>query len=372
MIDKGHFIMRSPPESGTRSDYESESQQARARTAYVEKLRVWAVWLLFAAGLVLTVVSIVVSVAYNWGGIWPQVLLAWGTTIALSGVLFVVQRLLVQRVRQEVTDSEERVQANVQELTSNLEQRLVTRLDEVADNTNQLRDRRWAAEDQVVKDIEADASYESVAAALDKAIASKWISRGFRVRCGHPLDGLRLTFNFKPFPKSGTPALDEVVTWLPQETSAGFRVRWKTGTPAAVMFDTLREALAGARMDVSEEGFDVQFALLNLVQSLNISIQASRGERSHPSNPAVEIVDDRWVFTETGLESLTDGFVLPDLEFPKHDPLSNYGKDPKEYRRPKAPSGVDQREWSMLMLVAERTYPWPRSGDFVDFSKFGF
>jgi hypothetical protein len=316
---------------------ESASQPTGARPTTVEKLRWSIIWLVFVAGTALTVASVVVSVAYNWQGIWPQVLLGWGTTVALTAVLFGVQRLFVHSVRQEVIAAGEQVQANVEEVASNLEARLsgrVTRLAEVAGLADRLRDEGYAEEDQLIDDIESNASYEHVVAALDEAFTSEAISKGFRqqsngfrVRVGHPLDGLRLTLRFTPSMVAGIRIL-QIVAWPPPNASTSYSVNWNPGESPVVVFQRLRATLADARIPVSEEEFDIDFALQNLVHSLRISIEARRGQRPRPSGRVVEIVDDRWAFTEAGLESLTDNFSVSDMQFPKR-PASNYGADPK-------------------------------------------
>jgi hypothetical protein len=351
---------------------ESASRPTGARPTIVEKVRWSLIWPVFAVGTALTVASVVVSAAYNWQGIWPQVLLAWGTTIALTAALFGVQRQFVHSVRKEVIAVGEQVQANVEEVASNLEARLsgqVDRLEEVAHEARHLRDEGYAEADQLIDAVESDPSYGNVEAALDEAFNSGAISKGsreqsngFRVRVGHPLDGLRLTFKFTPSMVVGFRIL-QIVAWPPPNASTRFSVNWDSRERAAAVFERLRATLAEARIAVSEEEFDILFALRNLVQSLRISIQAHRGQRARPIGRVVEIVDDRWAFTETGLESMTDNFSVSDLQFPKLRPASNYGVDPKEYKRPQAPPNVNPRDWEELMLVAEKTYPWPRPSD---------
>jgi hypothetical protein len=228
----------------------------------------------------------------------------------------------------------------------------VTGLEEAARSANQLTQEHYA-----------DASYESVAAALNEAIASGAISEGsrmicpgFRVRIGHPLDGLRLTFEFGYGSESRGPILRKVATWSPRETDTDFVAEWLPNVSAAVVFDSLRRAHTEAWL--SEEEFDVSFALRNLFQSLEISTQARRGQRPRPRNRVIEIVGDRWAFTEAGLESLTNDFALSHLRFPKRW-YNQDGVDPDKYKRPRTPPSVDKKDWRALMLVAERIYPWP-------------
>jgi hypothetical protein len=350
---------------------ESASQPTGARPTTVEKLNWSIIWLVFVVGTALTVASVVVSVTYNWQGIWPQVLLAWGTTIALTAILFGVQRLFVHSVRQEVIAVGEQFQANVEEVASDLEARLsgrVNRLAQVAGLADQMRDQRYAEEDQLIDAIEPDASYGNVVAALNEAFTSEAISKGlkdqggFRVRVGHPLDGLRLTFKLTPS-RSPRKSVLQIVPWSPQNASTSLFVNWSRGESAAVVFERLRVALARARIAVGSEEFDIAFALQNLVQSLRISVKARRGQLARPTGPVVEIVNDQWAFTEDGLESLTGTFSVSDLKFPKRRRGSDYGVNPKKYKRPQAPPDVDPRDWDALMLVAENTYPWPRVWD---------
>jgi hypothetical protein len=338
--------MSSSSESEIRTDYESESQPGDARPASGEILNWPTVWLVFAVGTILTVASIVVSVAYNWSGIWPQVLLAWGTTIALSAVFFGVQRLFVRRVRQEVVSVGEQLGGRL------------TRLEDVAGLVNQGQTQRYAEEDKPVEALKENVDHESVQAALDKALDLGAISEGFRVRLGHPIDGLRLTFDLKRDPKGGH-IFDQVGTWLAQNLNASVSEYWFTSTPAKVVFENLQAALGRKHINIDKEGFDVAFALQNLYKSLIISIQARRGQLSRPRNPVIEIVDSRWAFTEAGLESLTDDFSLSDEKFPQKSAFGN-GVIPEKYKRPQTPPNVDQGDWAMLMTVAEGIYPWPR------------
>jgi hypothetical protein len=217
----------------------------------------------------------------------------------------------------------------VEEAASDLEARLsgrVTRLEDVVGLADQVRAQHHAEEDQLIDAIEPNANYEDVVAALNDAFTSGAISKGFRqqgngfrVRVGRPLDGLRLTFKFTPSMVAGIRIL-QIVAWPPPNANTSFSVNWLPDEQAGVVFERLRATLAEARIAVSEEEFDITFALQNLVQSLRISIEARRGQRTRPSGRVVEIVDDRWAFTEAGLESLTDNFSVSDLQFPKRRP----------------------------------------------------
>lgn len=315
--------MPSSSESEIRTDYESESQPGYARPASGEILNWPTVWLVFAVGTILTVASIVVSVAYDWSGIWPQVLLAWGTTIALSAVFFGVQRLFVRRVGQEVVRVGEQLGGRL------------TRLEDVAGLVNQEQGIRDAEEDKPIEALKKNVDHESVQAALDKALDLGAISDGFRVRLGHQIDGLRLTFDLKHDPKGGY-IFNQVSTWLAQNPNASVSAYWFASTPAKVVFGNLQADLGRKHINIDREGFDVDFALRSLYNSLIISVQARRGQRSRPLNPVIEIVDSRWAFTEAGLESLTDDFSLSDEEFPQKSAFGN-GVIPEKYKRPQAP-----------------------------------
>ncbi len=274
---------------------------------------------------------------------------------------------------QDASATEPQVQAKAIEPVSGLEKppsERATGFEKVVSLTNERRAQRYEEQDRLIEAIEDDPDYKHVADALDFALGSGAISEGFRdvsdgfrIRVGHTLDGYRLIFKFESDLPSGSRILRKVVTWSPQKDRTNFSMVWNPSTQAAVIFDTLREVLAKERMVISEEEFDVFFALQNLVQSLNISIQARRSQRLRPSKPVIEIVDDQWAFTEEGLESLTDNFSLSDSKFPKRNPRNKRGIDKKDYERPQAPPNVDQSNWDQLMLVAENIYPWPQRGD---------
>jgi hypothetical protein len=297
---------------------------SRLRGAGSPTIRWSAVGVIFAVGTALTIASIILSITYDWQGIWPQVMLAWGTTIALSGILFGIQEAFVRKVNRHV-------EQQVNQAAANLEDRIgkrITRLEDVAGETDAVRNARYASEDQVITDLREDTSYQSVANALGQAAAFKAISNGdrqgrnsFRVRAGSPLDSLRLSLKRKYDPagtSSDSLAPYRVLVWSPWKADISVDVDWDAGMTVAVMFDSLRQQFNEKRLNVGEKEFDVDFTVKELVRSLDVSIKSRRGQDFRRLQaPIVEVVDDQWAFTEAGLESLKYEYLLPDLVFPR-------------------------------------------------------
>jgi hypothetical protein len=114
--------------------------------------------------------------------------------------------------------------------------------------------------------------------------------------------------------------------------------------------------LEEANIDASTATFDPELVFRNLRHSLSTAVRSRRGELDRRlRGPLIELIEDRWAFTDAGLESRTDDAFVPTDVFPAtiarfQDP----GMPP--FVPPEAPAGVSKDIWQVLMEIAERSY----------------
>ena len=121
------------------------------------------------AGLAIAAVGVLMNVAWAWTDIWPQVFLTVGSTFALGGVLFVLQRSWVEEVSEEVQQFGEEARSAVQamesrtdELRQQLESRRPLSLDELRDLVTQTSDSMTTRRRSAMEVLKSDLSFANL------------------------------------------------------------------------------------------------------------------------------------------------------------------------------------------------------------------
>jgi hypothetical protein len=326
----------------------------------VERVRWWVIILVIALGTLLTGVSVITSVAFNWQGIWPQVFLGWGTTIALGAALFGVQRIFVYNARVQAAASEQRIQQQFAQFAEEIESRLTdgdTRLEDVAGLAEQVRETRYAREDRLVAALSTNINYDTVTEALAFALQTGAIDKRFRIRIGHHLDGLRIQFKMTTKPKKES-ALSGLSPWLPVDEPdlSGISLKWESDESIVLLLDRLREKIEEKSTGkVGRKEWDEDFALANLTESLRVAMQSRRGQLKRRLGPLIELVNKRWAITEKGLESRTTDEIVSVSDAYKlldkfESPLTNF-------TRLKKPFWIRRSQWKALLTLTVESFP---------------
>ena len=307
-------------------------------------------------GMALTALSIATSVAWNWQGIWPSVFLEFGATILLGALLYIGQRSFIQVVRRETRTVVQNVGARADALEERIGEQ-AARIDTLTREVENARAARHAEEDAELAAVTDEMTYPAVSAPLLDAERTGAIANSFRVRASADPAGMRLYFKYlfaMDRAVGGTPFLS-LTPWFIDGRQAQ-RVSWNDGEDVAVVMARLVAELERANIDAGTATFDPELVFRNLRLSLSVAVRSKRGELVRRlRGPLIELVDDRWVFTEAGLESRTDDRFVPADVFPAT--IARF-QDPGTPRfvPPDPPEGVAEDIWEVLMAVAEKTY----------------
>jgi hypothetical protein len=319
-------------------------------------IRWWVFLPICLVGLALTGLSIFTSVAWNWQGIWPSVFLEFGATILLGALLYIGQRSFIQVVRRETRTVVQKVGARADALEESLGEQ-AARINTLTQEVENARAARHAEEDADLAAITDDMTYEAVTGPLRDAERRGAISESFRVQASAELAGMRLYIrNLVVMDRTtgGTPFLS-LTPWFLDARSVQ-RVSWNDGEDVRTVMGKVITCLEEANIDAGRATFDPELLFRNLRQGLSIAVRSRRGELERRlRGPLIELVGDRWAFTDAGLESRTSDTFIPIDIFPAtiarfQDP----GTPP--FAPPGPPAQVSKDTWDVLMAIAERTY----------------
>ncbi len=287
-----------------------------------------------------------------------------GTGVLLFAVLYLIQQHVLDRVRevQEKTQgSIEKVSRHVDAVRDDLKA-TEARLGEVGEQTRALLREQVGEVEKRFDDFRTNVSPASVVAILNEAAKVRGISHG-GVRVRIPNTDLRIRFN-------PVPAMDQDSAWLPGPVAA-----WKTAgqtsdsvrlTIERVNGQKLRDiawgqaqSAAGAMRIVAqhlqqlgeypgEAGFDPDAIFEGLRALLDVAIRARTRRGSYPPDlgSLIELPNDEWVITDSGVESLKYPYVIPRARF-------------DEQWRPhmSTKAWVDPQKFDEAFTVASRLFP---------------
>lgn len=309
-------------------------------------------------GFALTALSVVGADTLHWRNSWPAVLLEYGGNTVLGALIFVLQGSFVRSVQEGAAQVVQRVDDRANQLEARVDEE-ARRIDDLTARVEGARAARHAEEDAVIDAAVDELTYDALYQALHDLDFGGLISRNvFRIRASRDLDGLRLALKItflmdRADGRTGSPRIS-ISPWFPV-----FRdvqpLEWLPGEDAVTVLERVTERLEQARLDASVAAFDPNFFADSLRESFLLARGSTRGEVAALRGPLIERTDDRWVFTDAGLESRTDDIFVPFDAFPAtlkrfQDP----GSEP--YSPPLVPAGVDPLTWSTLMEAARHTY----------------
>jgi hypothetical protein len=256
-------------------------------------------------GVVVATAGIVLNLVLGVTNIWPQVLLTVGSTFALGGVLFVLQRSWVAEVGEEARIVVQAVEERTAELEHEFAARRPISLEElqdlVAESTQAMAEDRRNAIDVLRRDI----SFENLSSVLALAQGLNAVGVGFRARATGIRDGLRLAAWHSDTDDRGAtvePYLELRVVPLGPATP-GEAVVWERSDSLQNVVERLIASCERANLPSRTPHFDAGFGFRNLITSIQTAIsirQGASGPRLDGS--VVEFVDERWTLTTSGLE----------------------------------------------------------------------
>ena len=144
--------------------------------------------------------------------------------------------------------------------------------------------------------------------------------------------------------------------WFPDGRGVQ-RDSWSPNEDVAAVMNRIVDKLESANLDATTNTFDPRLVFENLRASLVLAVRSLRGDLERRlRGPLIELIDDRWVLTDEGLESRTDDvFVSIDI-FPGTLPRFRIPGRKNSRKPPPAPNGVPEETWQTLVTIARKTY----------------
>ena len=239
---------------------------------------------------------------------FSSALLEGGVALFLLAPLLFVEHLIEKRVdaaRADAKKDVEEVGRDVGTLREEVD-RTSERIGELADEMSDRLDRRREQDAELVEAAVEVASWENIAELLGRAEGLGAISRrGVRVRLGGVFKWIHFRLA-QTVPPDGGDA--ERMIWLSMQDAKGKDVAvvaiWSPEEAPTEPMLRLIEAwqqhgdyLAGA--------LDPDQVFGGLIDALNLAIESRTGTRhAEPLDPLVEKVNEKWAFTDLGLEHL--------------------------------------------------------------------
>jgi hypothetical protein len=321
-------------------------------------------------GVVVAAIGVIANVALHWTDIWPDVFLTVGSTFALGGVLFVLQRSWVTEVATEVQQAGDEVRNAariVEERATQIEDELrahrpisVEELrDLVESSTSSVADNRRTAI-QVLRD---DLSFDNLAAVLNTAQDLNAIAPGFRVQAASAPTGLRLAIWLVSNDNRGfelEPYIELHVLPIEADAISGDLVEWRRAEPVSDVITELIASCQRANLPSAPPAFDPAEAFRRLIADLESALsirQSASGPRLRGA--VTEMIDEAWTLTSFGLENRFRQIALPLRDFVLYVYNSdNPDETPqKQWSAPHAPEHVNEIEWTYLQKVVSAGLP---------------
>ena len=244
-----------------------------------------------------------------------------GLLIEIGGgaVLFAIGIILQPLILRKIgTATQEVASATARSVTDDLSRR-ISRLEDIKEEQVQGRHQREQEVSEVLANLRSDVSVESVGHALMEAYKYRLLSPGgFRVRTSDKLDGPEL--RFLPLAEPGK----VVLLWMsfvpmnlvPQELGGEVMdlpensdgvVLWKHGDMSAGQIAARLESELIKLNHSAMSEFSFSYAIERLIQSIDVmfrSRNAAYRSGLKIEGPLIVLINDEWVLTSRGLESV--------------------------------------------------------------------
>jgi len=227
-------------------------------------------------------------------------------------------------------------------------------IETLGQDVDRLRGARHSEEAAALAAITEHPTQEIVASGLRLGEARGVLSSAFRARASADLGGMRLSCQLLHMVPRGAPNRPVLflTPWFP-DARRSERAEWLDGEDVATVMDRIVARLELARLDASRAAFDPALFLSKLRNGLEVALGSLRDE-PRMRGRLIEVVNDRWVLTDEGLESRSDAAFISRDTFPTAPGAIDQA--PGGFTAPAAPSDEDGSDWPTLMEIARRTY----------------
>ena len=311
------------------------------------------------AGALLIAAAFALEHFCDWQGVSLETMVSIGAAVLLAGVLFFLERRFLTEVGDVATTAarvaaDARIDERTQEVSS--------RLDQLDERTNELREERERRQDESVRGLDVPTA-QSVANALAEANRIGAIADGHvTVQASRDLTEFGLEFSWGADAgdgRFGIPARAILMVRgrvYADERSGGSRpvieAEWRTDESTEQVGLRIREQLERRGRWLSDSTLDWPMALRNLKKSLDLAIRSRRRDGSPGliQGALFELVGDDWAITDAGLECPShDGYVFRESEFPERYSMRTMREKKTEPWRPEPPVWVDAALWDELL-----------------------
>ncbi len=331
------------------------------RTRHLEHINWRVVNVCAVIGAAFVALSAIFELTWGWIGWWPEFVFSVGITILLGVVLYFLQLAFVKQVSEVAEELVESVTQQTSALGEEIDRQRVT----LADVTEQLRDltaQRHEEEDESLDRLRDDVTFESLHQILRSASRNNLISDHFRVQLFDDVSRSHLHLSsgiIMDRVDGGTPHINIAIWTLNGEDPPP--VIWQAGTSFAGALDELVRRME--RGNSPDTNFDSQRLVDQLVKSLRESTTSGRSSASPgPRGPLIELINDEYFLTESGLERTSGELLVPIESFEQTRGFRDR-EPPPPYISPQRPQTISSAEWESLLPLLEVTYRgwnnWP-------------
>lgn len=314
-------------------------------------------------GIAILLVGIVlVLLGWLWEGTWEDVSIEVGAAALVGGIVLLFKPRLMRQVDERATDVATKTATTTAEdiastRTEAIEKRLI-KLESISDIQARERDRFEQETERIIATVGDDASFSSVNELLDHGIELELFAKTLLLRCSDDL-GQPLFETSQRTYETETEMIDAISfgivalthpDFLPEEYSwLDHDIHWLSGTDPAEFINGVFSGLTKA--NVPHDKFSLQTLVSNLQESHRLMIEArhaSQGSGKRLKGRLMLLINDEWVMTDAGLESIKSDHFYRWYENP------SYGDNLPDLSNEPCPPDCQQTLWEEATYYAAR------------------
>ncbi len=298
---------------------------------------------------------------WGWDGVTPSVLVNVGSTVALAGAVFWLERRFVGTVKTEL--SAERAE-RASEMT-----KVRARVSEIEDRMRDLVAEDDAALAHALDRARDTPDYDTLTDVFQRAIDMNalWAPQ-VTVPTSHAMTGNSLQFRWGP--SMQTDALGDVYWDGPKKLhiESGLRgfggpqreqrsLIWVEGADTSTIGMAVRQALIAGGAPVDDASFSWTVTLNNLADLLRLAIDSRKGTPDRPrfAGQIKRMLAPNLIATTAGIETIDGRIILRADEVPKTTIVGTGAPEPWRPTSPK-PDELSDADWAWLSSWAQREF----------------
>ena len=229
-----------------------------------------------------------------------------GVAVLLLVPLFFAERILSHRFTQQAREVNRDVAAVESRISST-----ATTLDELSTDLNAELGAAADADSQLADDTRLAISLETLGKLFDRACELKGLSEhGLRVAAPHQWERFRFSWPKMPGGQDLPDRTMRVSIEGVRGDALGIEIEWAPNESAVAVLAALAESWKRTGSYPGDAVIDPQAIFPNLIDSLDLVIQARRLRGEDQLSPLIEKLSEEWALTDYGLEHLSTPYWI--------------------------------------------------------------